>query len=162
MTVTVLAGSVWVTVGVGCVVVTVTVVGRVAVSTGTEGCCEVSVAGGVVVVRVVTERVAAVGIVLVPTAELLPPPPHDESTKPPNAIRMHAVASLTGRAPRHALLPQANNLAIIHAAPDALGSPQRPRERDSERQGSFPLPRGNASRSYEETRLGAGFLYRVS
>jgi hypothetical protein len=125
VTVTVLAGAVWVTVGDGCVVVTVTVLGRVTVSTWAGGACDVSVGVGVVVVvvvRVVLERVGVVGTVLVevlvPTAELLPPPPHDESVKPPNAIRIPAVASLTGRALCHALLARAYNSTIIHAASD--------------------------------------------
>jgi hypothetical protein len=115
-----------VTVGGGCVVVTVTVLGWVTVSTWAGGACAVSVGVGVVVVgavRVVIERVGVVGTVLVealvPTAELLPPPPQDESAKPPNAITVHAVASLTGRALCHALLALAYNSTIIHAASDA-------------------------------------------
>jgi hypothetical protein len=126
VTVTVLGGTVWVTVGVGCVVVTVTVLGRVTVSAWAGGSCDVS--GGVAVVvgvvRVVTERVGVVGSVLVdvrvvPTAELPPPPPHDASAKPANAIRIPAAATLTGRAACHALLARADNPTIIHAASDA-------------------------------------------
>jgi hypothetical protein len=93
VTVTVLAGTAWVTVDEGCVVVTVTVPGRVTVSGWVGGAWDVSV-GVVVVVGVVAVaivRVRAVGAVRmdvrVPTAALLPPPPHEESARPPNAIR---------------------------------------------------------------------------
>jgi hypothetical protein len=118
VTVTVLAGAVCVTVGDGCVVVTVTVLGRVTVSGCAGGACDVSVGVVVVgVVRVAVERVAVVGAVrvdvLVPTATLLPPPPHDESAKAPNAIRIAAVASLTGRALCHSLLAARYMLAMI-------------------------------------------------
>jgi hypothetical protein len=107
VTVTVLAGTACVTVGEDCVVVTVTVLGRVTVSGWVGGAWDVS-AGVVVVgvVRVAIERVGVVGAVRVdvrvPTAALLPPPPHEESARPPNAIRIPAVASLTGRVLRQA------------------------------------------------------------
>jgi hypothetical protein len=119
VTVTVLAGTACVTVGEGCVVVTVTVPGRVTVSGWVGGAWDVSV-GVVVVVGVVAVaivRVRAVGAVRVdvrvPTAALLPPPPHEESARPPNAIRIPAVASLTGRALCRALLARTYTLAII-------------------------------------------------
>jgi hypothetical protein len=126
VTVAVLGGTVWVTVGVGSVVVTVTVVGRVTVSAWTGGSCDV--AGGVAVVvgvvRVVTERVGVVGSVLVevrivPTAEPSPPPPHDASAKPANPIRIPTAVALTGRAACDVLLARAYNPTIIHAASDA-------------------------------------------
>jgi hypothetical protein len=79
VTVTVLAGTAWVTVGEGCVVVTVTVPGRVTVSGWVGDAWDVSV-GVVVVVGVVAVaivRVRVVGAVRVdvrvPTAALLPP-----------------------------------------------------------------------------------------
>jgi hypothetical protein len=67
----------------------------------------VSVGVVVGVVRVAIERVGAVRVDdLVPTAALLPPPPHDESEKPTNATRIAAAVSLTARALCHVLLAQ--------------------------------------------------------
>jgi hypothetical protein len=96
--VSVLGGTICVTVGEAGAVVTITVVGTVTVFAWGGGACDVSV-GVVDVVRVAVERVGMVGTVpvavRVPVAALLPPP-HDESAKPPRAISIPAVATLTG------------------------------------------------------------------
>jgi hypothetical protein len=101
VTVTVLAGTDSVIVGEGCVVVTVTVSGWVAVLGCVGGACDVSVGVvAVAVVRVEVVRVVIVGAVRVdvrvPIAALLPPP-HDESAKPASASSIAAAASPDGR-----------------------------------------------------------------
>jgi hypothetical protein len=109
VTVTVEGGTLFVTVGEAVVVVTVTV------SAWGGGACDVPV-GVVDVVGAPVESDGAVGTVRVdarvPFAVLLPPP-HDESAKPPNAIRIPAVATLTGRVRCQAPLARGYTPAIV-------------------------------------------------
>jgi hypothetical protein len=109
VTVTVVGGTVFVTVGEGVVVVTVTI------SAWGGGACDVSV-GVVEVVGAAVESDGAVGAVRVdarvPFAVPLPPP-HDESAKPANAIRIPAVPTLTERVRCQAPLPRLYTPPIV-------------------------------------------------